>query len=360
MAVHVVDDLGELLDSIRKDPSRRIELIPLLHEGASIYAGRGSAACGRIRARILATFGEVGLPATALPFVTEALRTELNPEIVAGAAIAARGLAGSDGDLARALVQALDNLHGRDAPVLSDQGESTVLLEILASLRWQPSVRPDLVHAVRELHDRHSSGWGVRVRSASQQTVSELAVRARRLSLALDETPALMIMEPAETTGDLRDVTVQDHEGRVLPLAEYLGRTDTVVAFFYTRCQNPNKCSLTITKLGDLQHRLDDLGLGYVQLAAITYDPGFDLPDRLAAYARARGMILNDTVRMLRAVEGHDQLRRFFGLRVGYNGSIVNQHGIELYLLDSELQIVRTWARVPWEVTDVAGALIDR
>ena len=93
------------------------ELIPLLHEGASIYAGRGSAACGRIRARILATFGEVGLPATALPFVIEALRTELNPEIVAGAAIAARGLAGSDGDLARALVQALDNLHGRDAPV---------------------------------------------------------------------------------------------------------------------------------------------------------------------------------------------------------------------------------------------------
>ena len=170
-----------------------------------------------------------------------------------------------------------------------------------------------------------------------------------------------MIMEGRpEATGDLRDVTVQDHEGHVLPLADYLGRADTVVAFFYTRCQNPNKCSLTITKLGDLQRRLDDLGIGYVQLAAITYDPGFDLPDRLAAYARARGMILNDAVRMLRAVEGHDQLRRFFGLRVGYNGSIVNQHGIELYLLDSELQIVRTWARVPWEVTDVTSALIDR
>jgi len=198
VAVHVVDDLGEHLAAIREDPGRRTELIPLLHEGASIYVGRGSAACGRIRARIFATFGEVGLPVSALPFVIEALRTELNPEIVAGAAIAARGLPGSDGDLGRALVQALDNLHGRDAPVsLGDRGESTALLEILASLRWQPSVRPDLVHAVRELHDRHSSGWGVRVRSASQQTVSELAARARRSSLALDETPALMIMEPA-------------------------------------------------------------------------------------------------------------------------------------------------------------------
>ena len=103
----------------------------------------------------------------------------------------------------------------------------------------------------------------------------------------------MMIMdEPAATTGDLHEVTIQDHDGRILPLADYLGRADTVVAFFYTRCQNPNKCSLTITKLGDLQRRLDDLGMAGIQLAAITYDPGFDLPDRLAAYARARGMIL--------------------------------------------------------------------
>jgi hypothetical protein len=71
-------------------------------------------------------------------------------------------------------------------------------------------------------------------------------------------------------------------------------------------------------------------------------------------------MVLGDTVRMLRAVDGHDQLRRFFGLRVGYNGSIVNQHGVELYLLDSELQIARTWARVPWEVDDVADAVGQR
>jgi protein SCO1/2 len=262
------------------------------------------------------------------------------------------------------LVQALDNLRGRDAPVrlLSDADGSTALLEILAALRWQPSVSPALVAAVTELHDRHSSSWSDPVRAASQQTVAELRARAQRSPLTLADTPALMILgEAAEATGDLRGVTVQDHDGRVLPVADYLGRADTVVAFFYTRCQNPNKCSLTITKLGDLQRRLsDDPGLAGIQLTAITYDPGFDRPDRLAAYARARGMILGDTVRMLRAVEGHDQLRRFFGLRVGYNGSIVNQHGVELYLVDRRLEIVRTWARVPWEVADVAAALIDR
>ena len=262
MAVHVVDELGELLATVREEPVRRGDLIPLLHEGASIYAGRGTAACGRIRARVLATFGEVGLPAAALPFVIEALRTELNPEIVAGAAIAARGLAGSDADLGGALVQALDNLRGRDAPVAlsTDRSESTALLEILASLRWQPAVSPALAGAVAALHDRHASGWSVRVRGAAQQTVAELRARARRSPLTLDDTPPPMIMDAAaEASGDLHGVTVQDHDGRILSLAEYLGRADTVVAFFYTRCQNPNKCSLTITKLGDLQRRLDDL-----------------------------------------------------------------------------------------------------
>ena len=56
------------------------------------------------------------------------------------------------------------------------------------------------------------------------------------------------------------------------------------------------------------------------QLAAITYDPGFDLPPRLAAYGRARGLTVRSSVRMFRAVEGHSRLAEFFGLRVGYTG----------------------------------------
>ena len=149
---------------------------------------------------------------------------------------------------------------------------------------------------------------------------------------------------------------VEDQDGVRLPLIDFLSRADTVVAFFYTRCQNPNKCSLTITKLADLQARMLERGLAG-QLAAISYDPGFDLPPRLAAYGRARGLHFGDSVRMFRAVEGQPRLAEFFGLRVGYTGTIVNQHGLELYLVDARVQIVRTWARIPWEVPDVLDAL---
>ena len=79
---------------------RADELVDQLHEGSARYAGRSAAAAGRLRGSVLAEFAEVGLPAAAVPYVVEVLRTELNPEVVAAAALAVRGWPGSDPELA--------------------------------------------------------------------------------------------------------------------------------------------------------------------------------------------------------------------------------------------------------------------
>ena len=64
---------------------------------------------------------------------------------------------------------------------------------------------------------------------------------------------------------------------------------------------NPNKCSLTITKLARLQKRIGEEGLqGRVNVAAFTYDPAFDRPARLHAYGADRGMSFDDRNRLLR------------------------------------------------------------
>ena len=70
-----------------------------------------------------------------------------------------------------------------------------------------------------------------------------------------------------------------------------------------------------------------------VGVVGISYDPGYDTPERLAAYGAARGLAFSDTVRLLRAPTGHAVLREHFDLTVGYAGSLVNQHGVELYLV---------------------------
>jgi protein SCO1/2 len=133
----------------------------------------------------------------------------------------------------------------------------------------------------------------------------------------------------------------------------------TVVAFFYTRCQNPNKCSTTVTKLAQLQQKLSTAS-PRTQVAAISYDPGYDTPDRLHRYGTDRGVLFSDGFRMFRAVADHEKLQLFFGLRVGYNGSIVNRHGIELFLVAPDLTVSHSWARIQWQVDDVVEAVVQQ
>ena len=56
---------------------------------------------------------------------------------------------------------------------------------------------------------------------------------------------------------------------------------------------------------------------------------------------------------MLRAPDDHETLQRHFGLRVGYVGSIVNRHAIELFLLDADGNLAHAWTRLQWDVDDV-------
>ena len=59
---------------------------------------------------------------------------------------------------------------------------------------------------------------------------------------------------PAQTGApprhDISDFQVQDQNGTVTTFGDLLRTRPSVLTFFYMRCANPNKCSLTISKLG--------------------------------------------------------------------------------------------------------------
>ena len=125
-----------------------------------------------------------------------------------------------------------------------------------------------------------------------------------------------------------------------------------VVRTFFTGI----KCSTTITKLTQMRRELTKTS-PTTQIAAITYDPGYDLPERLLRYGADRGLTFSDTVHMFRTIVGQPELPSFFALHVGYNGSMVSRHGIELFLVDADLAVSRTWSRIRWQVDDVADAV---
>jgi protein SCO1/2 len=133
----------------------------------------------------------------------------------------------------------------------------------------------------------------------------------------------------------------------------FFGRP-AIIAFFYTRCDNPLRCSLTISQLATVQRLLRADGIAdKIQLAAITYDPGFDLPIRLRKYAQDRGLDLGQSCRLFRSIQ-LDVLRNHFGLGVSFLGSLVNRHRIELFLLDAQGRTAGHFERLRWSPEEVA------
>jgi protein SCO1/2 len=160
--------------------------------------------------------------------------------------------------------------------------------------------------------------------------------------------------EPVEAT------VFEDHSGELITFKDYFRRHPAIVVFFYTRCDNPLKCSLTITKLARIQQLLMAQGLGeHIRTAAITYDPAFDVAERLRGYAQNRGVRLDTHHRMLRTTQGFDTLRRHFKLGVNFIQSLVNRHRIEVYILDAEGRIAASFERIHWDEQQVVDRAIE-
>ena len=156
----------------------------------------------------------------------------------------------------------------------------------------------------------------------------------------------------------LERLELEDQDGHTVRFGEFFPGKPSVVAFFYTRCDNVRKCSLTVTRMAALQRELAARGLaGQVHLAAITYDPLFDLPARMRAYGRERGVAFGANVRFFRVKEGFEDVRAAFDLGVNYIGAIVNRHRIELSVLDRNGRLAASFTRFTWSERDVANHL---
>lgn len=360
----VADDeaIEALVAAIVSQPSRHGELVGLLHEGHAMYQGRSTAAAGRIRGWVMAAFQSTGLPPDAQPAVLEVLRTSLDAYAVAAAAKAARGAVAPEPALVEGLVAALYRLRGRDDsisfaslhPGWPAPDATTALLEVLRTLRDLGAAAHAAHASLLELRREHADTWSVDVQEALDDAIASVA----RAPLALHATSLPVAAAVPTGSGRIDSIQLEDQQDAQVTFGEHFRGRHHVVAFFYTRCENPAKCSATITRLGALQARLAHSSLASaVGIAAITYDPAYDTPARLAAYGTARGLRFTENVRLFRASADQAILRAHFDLKVGYSGATVNSHAVELYLIGPDARTIRTWSRVEWTVEEVLDAI---
>ena len=363
--------VAAFVDRIKSSPDGQAgALLPLLSERHPVYRDRSTREALRLRGFAMAAFELTGLPHRALPYVLENLESSFHPYTVASAARALRGLDPPHVQIAPYLVKAIYNIWQGDNPVSFSSYEiewpqetySTALSELFETLAgfggYARSVLPDLDHLVRffsaELNDARLSELA-RVIDAIESDVRDLGEDCCELPFLLESST-----EPQEIDGKRQvppDLVIEDQDSRRLEWHEFFCRKPTVLAFFYTRCANPRKCTQTIYNLAAVQQGLEREGLaGKVRVAAVTYDPQFDTPEALRSFGDSRKFRFDADSRMFRVPDGFDQVVQAFGLGVNFTGSQVNGHRVELYLLDQTGNVARSFLRIQSEPKRVVAA----
>jgi protein SCO1/2 len=98
-------------------------------------------------------------------------------------------------------------------------------------------------------------------------------------------TPAASTLVPVGAP--VPDFALVDQRGNTISLAGLRGKV-VVVTFIYTRCPLPDYCPRMITNLAAVRDRFRDRLGTDVALLTVTFDPQFDTPERLLAFARSQ------------------------------------------------------------------------
>jgi protein SCO1 len=343
----------------------RRDLLPLLREDASIYRGRGTTETERLRAFVMAGIARAGLADQLMPYVIEELETGTSPYTMAAAARAARGASSLPEVIVGFLLGAIDRIRHLDEYVHLDiypappgAGYTTAIAEAIKTLTVAgPSGRA----AIKSLSDRAANGGCF---SLSVATLLEAALGENKepyISQTCCGHGPQAIAEPqpvVRSTAGLSQIELQNQDGIRTSFGQIFGGRTSVIVFFYTRCMNPDKCSRSIGQLARV-HRLigESLADCTAMVAGITYDPEFDLPERLRRYGADRGMRFDDRCQLFRSTGPFSVIRDGLQLGVGYGSSTVNRHRIELIIVDPAGRIVESNVRRLWDEHAVADAL---
>lgn len=364
-------DLAARIEAIRGMPDAAETLAAMLAEESSFFAGRGTNEVERLRGYILASFETAGLPVDAVPFVLEELETGRNPYTVAAAARALRGASDVPLEAPALLVGAIARLRGTDDVVSFDRfapgpvsgSAVTALVELARTLALVGPRARSAIGRLTELVRGEGETFAPAVRAELAKAIESIArpdMLARGCSCAEHGAQALRsgsaVPRASAPETDLADLELENQDGTRFTFAEAFRGRPSALAFFYTRCTNPEKCSLTVTRLARLARLLIAEEVG-ANVAGITYDPGFDRPARLKAYGADRGMTFSPCCSLLRTVGPFDHLREAFDLGVGFGPVTVNRHRLDLVVLDASLMVAERFERRLWQEQTVLETL---
>ena len=138
-----------------------------------------------------------------------------------------------------------------------------------------------------------------------------------------------------------------------------IGRRPAAIAFFYSRCTNPNKCPTLMHHFADLRSRVVKAGLAdVVDTIAISYDAFREHPGDLARYRATLGPDASGIRMLVPTPVSANPLFTAWSIRAQASQEGVAAHTNELILVDREGRLYQRNAVLLWDTDQVMAALL--
>jgi protein SCO1/2 len=361
-------ELLRVAEAGRDDSSLSHTLLALLDERHPVYHGRSTPEVVRMRGAVLQALGHRALTPAALPFVLEELESPHDARLTAIAARLLRRFPEPSAAFAAPLMSALFNIRHHDETVRLGndpapggvEDVTTATREILLTIGWLGQAGAASIASLEQLlAEGPGPASSLMLARAIEAIRSDTGPACTSDMAPLDETVRRI---PPRHQLRIAGARFQDHSGAELTFAETFHGRPSIVVFFYTRCDNPTKCPLTMYQFGNLQRLLEQSAFrDSIATAAITYDSDYDVPERLLQYAQSWGATPSGNHRVLRTLSDFAAVSEYFSLGVNFSASgVVNRHQLEAYILDAHGHIAYAITRRRWDaaqLVELAGSL---
>ena len=188
--------------------------------------------------------------------------------------------------------------------------------------------------------------------------------RLRLLSAApadqgLTLTPAASTLVPIGAA--VPDFALVDQRGAAVTLAGLRGRV-VVVTFIYTRCPLPDYCPRMVTNLAAVRDRFRARLGQDITLLTVTFDPQYDTPDRLAAYARLHNADIPGWHFLTGDAAGIKQVCDAFGVEYWPDSGLIT-HTLQTAVIDREGRLAAAVEGKDFtgrQIADLVQSVLDR
>jgi protein SCO1 len=166
----------------------------------------------------------------------------------------------------------------------------------------------------------------------------------------------------AEEGAEVPNYGLINQDGKLIKIHDYRGKA-LLLTFIYTRCPDPNYCTLMSSRFAQVNQELQKTGDSYKQthLLSISIDPVYDTPSVLRSYGAAyTGQYSDEKFDHWEFASGSvDQVKgiaQYFGLRY-YAGEDKIVHGLRTAVIRPDGKIQKVYDGNEWQPEEAVSEL---